>query len=184
MREHVFAWYSQDTPPPDCLEVHRSIAKLLLLTLCFLPFIVLSLLLPTWSVAQLMNGHSRDVLNVWHDMLFLFLVAALCCWRLGEIWVVYGKIGVIISVTPDGLVIPCLGSAKPIPWSRVKIRGWVVSGTLSFNLQLNVDPEEYPHLHGRTPFEKLIHAAGFGVIPVFDVKTWTLYRAIQKHRGL
>lgn len=173
--------------PDEGLEVRRSLPKLAAWTLVFSPFIFLVITLPLWSVRQLLEGNVDGVLHMWAAPIgWIFLLAAFALWRLGEICYEFGRTGIFLKLTPEGLIMPSLGSCKPIPWSEIQTQqasGWL---DLVVYFDVTADPKEYPFLFGRTPMVRWTRRPRVWIYAALNVsisRILTMIREYQRQAG-
>jgi hypothetical protein len=135
--------------PAEPLEVRRSLPKLGFFSLLWLPIMSVGPVFVIASHDALKLGGEDWIFGVQPLWWLAVAVSAYAFWHFILLWRVLGAPGVILRLSPEGLVMPSLGSQTPIPWRDVEARNPIgLSGIMGFIFELKIDPKAHTGLLG------------------------------------
>lgn len=124
------------------VELHRSLSKVLAILTTSAIFALGSLTLFLLKSAG--NEHVQEISFVLLLCAVFFGFSAVIIWRM--YLPLLSRTTVIAQARPEGLVVPFLGSNKPIPWEKIRPASFefYFGRMLCMQVYLSVDPREYP----------------------------------------
>jgi hypothetical protein len=138
-----------NTQLPDRMEVRGSLPKLIAFGVVAAPFALVLVLMAAMALITLYLRRS----DLFYDVIVMgttpVLVSGLICWWYISLWRTVKAHDPFFVFMPEGLVMPSLGSDKPIPWEDVRTawsHGFAAGPWSSFVLEVSADPSVYPKL--------------------------------------
>lgn len=135
--------------PANPLEVRRSLPKLCLFSILWLPIMSVGpvmVILPNDSLVPDGGDWVFGIEPLWW---LAVAVSAYACWHFFLLWKALGTRGIVLRLAPEGLVMPSLGSGNPIPWHDVEASNPVgLAGMMGFILDLKIDPKAHTGIPG------------------------------------
>ena len=166
---------------PGALEAKRSLLRLGWRTVLGAPAAAYTPIFLVWAVVRLLQGEPELVFLEWRDTWPILLFSLVIFFLLFFYWKRFGGAGPFLILSPQGLIIPSLGSNVPIPWSNVRAEEQLgVTFWGGVNIWIKVDPAVYARISHR--FKNRPY---FLFIPnVLDVGGRTIRSTIFRYQAL
>jgi hypothetical protein len=168
---------------PRPVEIRGSVGKLILFSLAGLPLYAGPVMVVV-SVVMLALGEFDKVVRLWRNLWFVGIPFTMVCYAWYRIWRSTLASEPFLQLLPEGLVMPSLGSAQPIPWKDVVALPQGIKAP-GFLLKLKVDPKVHNRILGSRIFRKLrwrSDRADMSVGGMLDMSSSDIYDEINLFR--